>query len=124
MGISAIDSTNSMSSGSNNLSTSRLEVLDYIPLVSTVSGIARSIFGFLQMGAGTIQSTVDLVAFCVHPYENFDKDDGSYMFNQGKSNMVRGSVAMFPILGNIFLYLYDHSRFAKSGETINWQRVM
>lgn len=123
MSISAIDSTDSVSSGSDILNTFRLEVLDYIPLVSTVSGIARSIFGALQLGVGTIQSTVDLVDFCVHPCEKLDKDDGSYMLNQGKSNMVRGSVAMFPILGNIVLYLYDHSRFAKSGDAIDWKWV-
>jgi len=121
MSILAVDSIGSINSGSDNLSTSRLKTLDYIPLVSAVSGITRSIFGALQMGVGTIQSTVDLVNFCVHRCE---KDEGSYIFNQGKSNMVRGSVAICPILGNIILYVYDHSRFANSGNVIDWKWVV
>ncbi len=114
----------SISSGSDSLSTSRLKTLDYIPLVSTVSGIARWFFGAMQMGVGTIQSTIDLVDFRVHRGEKLDRDDGSYIFNQGKSNMVRGSVAICPILGNFVLYVYDHSRFANSGNAIDWKWVV
>ena len=126
MSISAIDSTDSMSAGSaasdsDNPSTFELEVLDYIPLVSLVSGVARTIFGAMQLVVAAVQSTVDLVDFLFHPYdERSGKNDGSYMYNQGRANMARGSVAMVPILGNIALYLYDHSRYAKSGDRIDW----
>ena len=122
MSIPEVDSTDSVSSGSDNLITFRLKTLDYIPLVSIVSGVARWVFGATQIVGGTIQSTIDLVH--VLRTGKLDGDDGSYMYNQGKSNMVRGSVAIWPIVGNIALYVYDNSRFANSGDRIDWRWVV
>lgn len=100
----------------NNRRTFRVEILDYIPMVSIVSGVARTGFGALQIYAAAAQSTVSLVDFCFHPSRGSSIDDGTSWYLQGKANMLRGSIAIWPVLGNITLYLYDHSSLAKDWE--------
>ena len=80
--------------------------LDYIPLVSTVSGIARAAFGILQVVIGVVVLPVQLCARVAN-YEH------RYLINLGMSNIVRSTFAIFPITGNIALYFYDHSQFIK-----------
>lgn len=116
----SVSSINSTDSDHLDLDTHRgilrVEVLDYIPLVSIVSGVARSFFGLLQIGAAAIQGTVSFVDFCFHPSRGSSIDDGNSLYLHGKANIMRGSIAMLPILGNLSLYLYDHSSLAKDWE--------
>lgn len=100
----------------NNRHTFRAEILDYIPMVSTASGVARAGFGMLQIVAAFALNTASLVDFCLHPSRGSSIDDGTSLRLQGKANIRRGSIAMWPILGNITLYLYDHSSYAKDWE--------
>ena len=123
MDMQVSNPTNTNESRSFNPRDFNLKTLDYIPVVSIASGIARFGFGGMQLVASAVQSTVALVDLCLHPTEGSSKNDGTYMYNQGMSNMARGSVAIYPILGNITLYVYDHSRFANTGDRIDWRLV-
>lgn len=82
----------------------RLETLDYFPVVSTVSGIARAIFG-------TVQTAVGLVLFPIQLCGKILNLNSSFILVHGIANIVRGLVATVPIGGNIALYVYDHTRF-------------
>ena len=82
----------------------RLEALDYFPLVSTISGIARVVFG-------TVQAAVGLVLFPFQLCGRVLNYKSSFILGHGIANIVRGFVAMCPVAGNISLYVYDHTRF-------------
>lgn len=87
-------------------STTSFETLDYIPLVSTVSGIARGVFGIGETIVGAAVFPVQLIRrFCNirHPF----------IFNLGVSNIVRGAIAIEPFVGNVILFLYDYSTVKK-----------
>lgn len=84
----------------------RLEVLDYIPLVSTVSGVARAVFGVVETALGAVIFPIELVGRVCRYKQPFT-------FVYGVSNIVRGSIAAEPVVGNIILYLYDHSPVIK-----------
>jgi hypothetical protein len=117
MRISSLNSTDSDRLDLDiNRGILRVEVLDYIPLVSIVSGVARVFFGMLQTAAAAIQGTVSFVDFCFHPFRGSSIDDGNSLYLHGKANIARGSIAILPIVGNISLYLYDHSSLAKDWE--------
>lgn len=124
MSMNASNSTNTNQNSSYNLKDIDLKILDYIPGVSTGSGVARICFGALQTLAAAVQSTVSLVDLCLHPIAGTKISDGTYVDNQGRSNMARGTVAAIPILGNITLYIYDHSRFANLGDKMDWTYVV
>jgi hypothetical protein len=93
-----------------------LKNLDYIPIISIVSGIARTAFGTLQQVAGLAQDTVSLVHFCFHPSADSSIDNNTSLHLRGKANIIRGSIAICPIVGNITLYLFDHSSVSKDWE--------
>lgn len=85
---------------------STLAVLDYIPLVSNISGVARVIFG-------TAETIVGFVAFPVQLGRRVFGYKESFILNHGVANIVRGVVAQGPVISNIALYLYDHSLLIK-----------
>ncbi len=115
MSISSVGFTNS-DRLDNNLCSFGLEFLDYIPMVSIASGVARLAFGMLQTVAAPIKDVVSFVDFYSHPSGGSSIDNGTSLYVRGRANMIRGSTAMWPILGNITLYLYDHSSLAKDWE--------
>lgn len=84
-----------------------LGTLDYIPLVSSVAGVARAAFGILEATLGTVALPIQLV-------QRMCKVQHRFLFNLGISNIVRGSIAFMPIAGNITLYFYDHLPNTKS----------
>ena len=84
-----------------NQNSFTLEVLDYFPVVSNVSGVVRGIFG-------TIQSVIGVVAFPFQLIGRVAGCDDSFVFAKGISNMVRGSIASTPFAGNVTLFIYDH----------------
>jgi hypothetical protein len=88
----------------------RVEVLDYIPVVSIVSGVARSIFGFLQMGYSFGKEMVSIFTDPLGKHTN----DILILYGHGKANVIRGGFVMTPIFGNILIYLYDHSEMKKN----------
>jgi hypothetical protein len=76
---------------------------DYVPVVSNFSGTVRGVFG-------TVEAVVGVVTL---PFEVFGRTISSqsrpFILVDGIANVVRGTIAETPILGNIALYLYDHS---------------
>jgi|GEM_PF-5905235 len=118
MGVSSVGFTNSdrFDLGKNQRRF-RVEVLDYIPMVSMASGATRVAFGALQEVAGLTKDVASFVDFCFHPSRGSSIDNGTSLCLRGKANMMRGSLAIWPILGNVTLYLYDRSSLAK-----NWER--
>lgn len=104
--MSSVVSSDLSSFDPDKLSVLRLEVLDYIPLVSTVSGIARVMFG-------AIEATVGVVVFPIQLGGRVLNYRSSFVFNQGVANIIRGVIACTPIGGNIVLYFYDHSPVIK-----------
>ncbi len=77
-------------------------VPDYVPLMSNVSGSIRGLFGVVESVVGVVTLPFELlgrIAFDPRPFVLVD----------GVANVVRGSIAETPILGNVVLYLYDHS---------------
>jgi hypothetical protein len=97
----------------NNQRAFSVEVLDYIPILSIVSGLARFAFGELQMASSAIQDAFS----CFYPSKDSSVRSRSSLYLEGKANAMRGAVAITPILGNISLYFYDRSSLAK-----NWER--
>jgi len=77
--------------------------LDYIPLVSTVTGVARVIFGVLEAVLGILTIPFELIR------DAYEGKNHQYLLISGCANVGRGFVAGWPIVGNIALYLYDHS---------------
>jgi len=87
-----------------------VKVLDYVPIISTVSGIARSAFGLLQIATAPVQDVVSFVNYCFNPAQNLNmNNEANRLSLRGKANMIRGSMAMYPIIGNISVYLLDHN---------------
>lgn len=84
-----------------------LGTLDYIPLVSEISGAARFAFGCLEV-------TLGIPAFPIQLIMRVLNDRSRFLFNLGISNIVRGSIAAIPIGGNIAMYMYDHMPHTKS----------
>jgi hypothetical protein len=76
--------------------------LDYIPLVSTVSGVARVAFGFLQTVLGIVMAPVQI------GQRVLGHNKSRFLFNIGISNIVRGDIASAPFIGNFVIYVYDH----------------
>ncbi|HSX13067.1 MAG TPA: hypothetical protein VLE96_01420 [Chlamydiales bacterium] len=87
--------------------SSHFAVLDYIPFVSIVSGVARNFFGAIQTTVGVILLPVELISRMSGKHQ-------SLIAVQGIANMIRGTIACKPIGGNIVLFLYDHSPHTKS----------
>ncbi len=117
MGNSPVAPTNSHQHAlDSNPYAFRVEVLDYIPIVSIASGVARVGLGALQVTASVAQDVASFIDFCCHPSQGSSIENGTSLFLHGKANMIRGSIAIWPILGNITLYLYDHSSLAKDWE--------
>lgn len=76
---------------------SRWNNLGYIPVVSTITGLARALLG-------VIHSIVHLVMAL------FDGHNRAYHMEQvalGGRNIVRGSIEMVPIVGNLALFIRD-----------------
>ncbi len=86
--------------------SSHLAVLDYIPLVSTVSGAARAFFGSIQSAVGVVLLPVQIAGRMAGHKQSF-------ILIQGIANVVRGIIAAKPIVGNIAMYLYDSSKIVK-----------
>ncbi len=84
-----------------NKGPSLLQCMDHIPLVSTVSGVARVAFGL-------IQTCVGVVAFPFQVALRVSNHVRPFILINGFANIIRGSIAIVPIGGNIILYLYDH----------------
>lgn len=82
---------------------SSLKVLDYIPIVSTISGIVRIIFGGLETVLGLCLLTVQLIQ------RYYSQKRTPFLFVDGFANIIRGSIAAQPVVGNIVSYLYDYS---------------
>ncbi len=100
----------------NNQPIFRAETLDYIPIVSIASGATRATFGMLQIFVAPMQDVLSLANFCLHPSQGLSIDGDTSLNLRGKANMIRGSIAMCPIFGNITVYLFDHSSSAKNWE--------
>jgi hypothetical protein len=116
-------STNHTNSVWNHLSTFEYKTLDYIPGVSIVSGVARMCFGLTQTVYAIGPSTVDLVNFFTTGIENNGKSSGKYIWNQGNTNILRGSIAIWPGIGNITLYIFDQSSYGKLDNPIDWTYI-
>ena len=91
---------------SNLNNNSVVNVLDYIPIISNISGVVRSIFG-------TIEAVVGIPTFPIELFVRATGARNTFLFVDGIANIIRGSVASTPLLGNVTLYLYDHSPMIK-----------
>ena len=99
--------TDSMDVTSIERGPSTLEYMDYIPFVSMVSGVARAVFGIFQAAYG-------IVSYHWEKNARVLGNKSPFTFVEGIANIVRGIVAAHkPFVGNIALYLYDHSRILK-----------
>lgn len=78
--------------------------LDYVPLVSTITGAVRIVFGLLETVFGIFVLPLDLVR------NIFVGVNHQFTLTDGLANIFRGYVAAHPIAGNVALYLYDTSR--------------
>ena len=81
---------------------SSFAVVDYIPIVSIVSGVARGFFGSIQTAVGVLLFPVELIS-------RVSGHNHSFIAVHGIANVIRGAIACKPLVGNIVLYLYDHS---------------
>lgn len=93
--------------GLNHAGPTTLEFLDEIPIVSTVTGAVRQIFGAAEVLLGIPAFPIQLIGRAYGIKHSF-------LIVQGLANIVRGHVAMYPITGNIAIYLYDHSSIVKN----------
>ncbi len=76
---------------------------DYVPLISNVSGTVR-------IGVGTIEAVVGVVTGpTIELVGRLCGRSKPFLFIDGIANVIRGSVAEAPVIGNIALYIYDHS---------------
>jgi hypothetical protein len=77
--------------------------LDYIPFISVVTGVARIIFGILEMVLGILLLPLEVLRGL------FTGVNHEFTLIQGAVDILRGYVAAHPFIGNIALYLFDHS---------------
>src|SRR5690348_11876662 len=75
--------------------------MDYIPIISIISGVVRGIFGAMEMMVGIFSWPIELL------YDVADGSNHQLILIQGLANFFRGSVAVVPIFGNVYLYVYD-----------------
>ncbi len=76
---------------------------DYIPAVSNVSGSVRGLVGVAEAIVGIVTGpTIELAGRMAGRSKPF-------LFIDGIANIIRASVAETPVIGNIALYIYDHS---------------
>lgn len=82
-----------------------IDFLDYIPLISSLSGAIRIIVGVI----------LSVVGFFALPSQIFGvvNRKSPLIVVEGISNLIRGVIAMKPVLGNIILYVYDHGKILK-----------
>ncbi|HNA62565.1 MAG TPA: hypothetical protein PKW79_05780 [Rhabdochlamydiaceae bacterium] len=78
--------------------------LDWIPAVSTVTGVVRVIFGLMEMAIGILTLIPELVYTLVSGKEHI------YLIARGGLDVLRGLVANVWILGNVALYMHDTSK--------------
>ena len=88
--------------GSNHY-PSLFQQLDYVPLVSTITGIARIVFGLFEVVLGILAAPFELIR------DAYTGRNHQYTLIRGVTNIGRGFVAAWPLVGNIALYLYDHA---------------
>jgi len=86
--------------------SSCIEILEYIPLVSTIVGLARAIFGLAETLIGLLTLPFELASRSIEHKKPL-------MVIDGLANIARGLIAAKPIIGNVILYVYDHSSATK-----------
>src|SRR5262245_10635854 len=99
-------------------------VFDWIPYVSTISGVVRFIAGKIQALVGLIMAAVGFIgSLCAsdpHTAKKFRKmmHSGLEHAVHGCANMLRGAIAMVPFGGNAILLVWDlcGARFKYSAE--------
>jgi len=80
-----------------------LRQLDWIPLISTITGLVRAIIGIVEIVIGIFSWPFELI------YDSIQGTTHQLLIVQGCANVFRGSVAAVPLAGNFALYLYDNS---------------
>ncbi len=75
--------------------------MDYIPFVSIISGVARAIFGAMEVIVGIFSWPIELFVNVA------DGSNHQLIIIQGLANFFRGCVAATPFAGNVYLYVYD-----------------
>ncbi len=80
-----------------------IKQLEYIPLVSTIVGIVRIAFGIIETLFGLLALPLQLI------HDAFQGKSHEFILIDGLANIVRGVVALKPIIGNIILYIYDRA---------------
>lgn len=75
---------------------------DYIPVASNISGGVRGLFGTVEVIVGVVTLSFEMIG-------RMAGRSRPLVVVDGVANIVRASVAECPVVGNIALYLYDHS---------------
>lgn len=90
-----------------------IKQLEYIPLVSTIVGIVRIVFGVLETIFGLFALPFQLAR------DAYKGKSHQFILIDGLANVVRGVVALKPIIGNIILYIYDRAMDQKPSSEKN-----
>ena len=83
--------------------------LDWVPIVSSFSGMVRILAGEIQILAGAIFAAMKILSIMLTAKGNYWQAIGqglNYSIH-GAGNMVRGAIAMLPPL-NMTLFIYDN----------------
>jgi hypothetical protein len=78
--------------------------MDWIPIISNISGTVRAIIGVVQIILGVFTLIPEMI------YSVAAGESHVYLITAGALNIIRGIVAEIWIAGNIALFLYDTSR--------------
>jgi hypothetical protein len=99
-----------------------LNILGYIPGVSSSTGIGRSLLGIVGLVKNSVKmvfyTLTDIFKRCSHGYGYRTFKHASYIFHD-LGNIIRGSIEFLPLIGNNLGMVYDLAigRFSYSLES-------
>ncbi len=84
--------------------------LGYIPIVSTITGSTRALYGTAELTAGIgLQCLKGAQYFITANPEHRNEAAAGYWYAfHGAHNINRGAIECVPVIGNISTILYDH----------------
>lgn len=84
-------------------------ILGYVPLVSTITGPARALYGTAELTAGIGLHYLKGAQYFItaNPEHRNEAAAGYWYVFHGAQNINRGAIECLPIIGNLSTILYD-----------------
>ena len=92
-----------------------------IPIVSTLTGYMRELYGIVEAIAGVAQLAFGFLSL---PFTDDNRfiDRGFEHLNHGVLNIIRGNIEMIPILGNLIMLCSDNLIISRDVNVLTYGR--